>query len=154
MSAVGVMLTAFVCCQHDKMGAICVIIIWKTKVEEEDRMKVTRLVIGIVSFLMALLVMFQSCAAGLGNALEENGESGGSAGFMLALLVIVAGIIAIATRNGEGKGPYVAAVFYILGGIIGIALAGSYSDLYIWAAVCLIFAAVFIIGTIVERKRR
>ena len=37
-------------------------------------MKVTRLVIGIISFVMALIVTFQSCFAGLGNAMEDNGE--------------------------------------------------------------------------------
>lgn len=68
-------------------------------------MKVTRLVIGIISFVMALIVTFQSCFAGLGNAMEDNGEVGGSAGVVLAVFAIVAGIIAIVTRKGEGKGP-------------------------------------------------
>lgn len=64
-------------------------------------MKVTRLVIGIISFVMALIVTFQSCFAGLGNAMEDNGEVGGSAGVVLAVFAIVAGIIAIVTRKGE-----------------------------------------------------
>ncbi len=117
-------------------------------------MKVTRLVIGIISFVMALIVTFQSCFAGLGNAMEDNGEVGGSAGVILAVFAIVAGIIAIVTRKGEGKGPFVAGAFYLAGGIIGLAMAGSYADLKIWGAVCIIFALVFIIGTIVEKKRR
>ena len=116
-------------------------------------MKVTRLVIGIVSFVMALLVTFQSCFAGLGNAMEENGEVGGSAGVILAIFAIVAGIIAVVTRKGEGKGPFVAAGFYLAGGIIGMVMAGSYADLKIWGVACILFGLVFIIGTIVERKR-
>ena len=92
-------------------------------------MKVTRLVIGIISFVMALIVTFQSCFAGLGNAMEDNGEVGGSAGVVLAVFAIVAGIIAIVTRKGEGKGPFVAGGFYLAGGIIGLAMAGSYADL-------------------------
>ena len=117
-------------------------------------MKVTRLVIGIISFVMALIVTFQSCFAGLGNAMEDNGEVGGSAGVILAVFAIVAGIIAIVTRKGEGKGPFVAGAFYLAGGIIGLAMAGSYADLKIWGVACIIFALVFIIGTIVEQKRR
>lgn len=39
-------------------------------------MKVAKLVSGILSIVLALLVMFQSCAAGISNALEENGEIG------------------------------------------------------------------------------
>jgi len=116
--------------------------------------KVTRLVIGIVSMLMALLVTFQSCFAGLSNALEENGEAGGTGGVFLAVFAIVAGIIAIVTRAGQGKGPFVAAGFYLLAGLIGFASAGSYSDLYIWAAICIVFGIVFIVGTIVERKKK
>ena len=92
-------------------------------------MKVTRLVIGIISFVMALIVTFQSCFAGLGNAMEDNGEVGGSAGVVLAVYAIVAGII-------------------------GLAMAGSYADLKIWGVACIIFALVFIIGTILEKKRR
>ena len=88
-------------------------------------MKVTRLVIGIISFVMALIVTFQSCFAGLGNAMEDNGEVGGSAGVVLAVFAIVAGIIAIVTRKGEGKGPFVAGGFYLAGGIIGLAMAGA-----------------------------
>lgn len=117
-------------------------------------MKVTRLVIGIISFVMALIVTFQSCFAGLGNAMEDNGEVGGSAGVVLAVFAIVAGIIAIVTRKGEGKGPFVAGGFYLAGGIIGLAMAGSYADLKIWGVACSIFALVFIIGTILEKKRR
>ena len=114
-------------------------------------MKVTRLVIGIISFVMALIVTFQSCFAGLGNAMEDNGEVGGSAGVVLAIFAIVAGIV---TRKGEGKGPFVAGGFYLAGGIIGLAMAGSYADLKIWGVACIIFALVFIIGTILEKKRR
>lgn len=117
-------------------------------------MKVTRLIIGIISFVMALIVTFQSCFAGLGNAMEDNGEVGGSAGVVLAVFAIVAGIIAIVTRKGEGKGPFVAGGFYLAGGIIGLAMAGSYADLKIWGVACIIFALVFIIGTILEKKRR
>ena len=64
------------------------------------------------------------------------------------------GIIAIVTRKGEGKGPFVAGGFYLAGGIIGLAMAGSYADLKIWGVACIIFALVFIIGTILEKKRR
>ena len=34
-----------------------------------------RLVAGIITIVLSVLVTFQSCAAGLSNALEENGES-------------------------------------------------------------------------------
>ena len=117
-------------------------------------MKAVRLIIGIVSFLMALLVTFQSWFAGLSNAMEDNGVIGGTAGVFLSILLIVAGIIGVVTRKGEGKGPFVAGGFYIVGGLLAYAMAGSYSDLYIWSVVSVIFGIVFVVGTIVERKRK
>ena len=36
-------------------------------------MKTAKLVIGIISMVLFVLVAFQSCAAGLGNALADNG---------------------------------------------------------------------------------
>lgn len=116
-------------------------------------MKTTKLVIGIVSFIMAAFVTFQSCAAGLSNAMEENGEVGGSAGLILAIFAVVAGIIAIVSRSQNGKGAFVAAAFYIAGGLIGLAMAGSYSDLRIWSVLVIAFGGVFIIGTIVAKRR-
>ena len=43
-------------------------------------MKTWKLVSGILSIIMFVVVAFQSCAVGIGNSLTENGESSGSAG--------------------------------------------------------------------------
>ena len=43
-------------------------------------MKVWKLVSGILSIILFVFVSFQSCAAGVSNALEANGEASGSAG--------------------------------------------------------------------------
>lgn len=116
-------------------------------------MKTLKLILGIISFILSAFVLFQSCAAGIGNALEDNGEAGGSAGVILAICCIVAGIVAIVTRNSNGAGPFVAGGFYLAGGIIGTACAGSYGDLVIWGVLCIAFGAVFIAGTVVCRKK-
>lgn len=42
-------------------------------------MKVWKLVSGILSIILFVFVSFQSCAAGVSNALEANGEVSGSA---------------------------------------------------------------------------
>lgn len=54
-------------------------------------MKTSKLVVGIISIVLCFLVGLQSCAAGLGNALENNGEIGGTAGLILALSLLCAG---------------------------------------------------------------
>lgn len=109
-------------------------------------MKTAKLVIGIISIILSLLVLFQSCVAGIANSVNNNGEAGGSAGILLAICLLVAGIVAIATRNSSGNGGFVAAGFYIVGGIIAFLLAGGYGDLYIWSVLSIIFGATFVIG--------
>ena len=43
-------------------------------------MKTWKLVSGILSIVLFIMVAFQSCAVGIGNTLGETGEVGGSAG--------------------------------------------------------------------------
>lgn len=110
-------------------------------------MKTAKLIIGIISIVLFLVVVFQSCAAGIGNALEGNGETSGGAGFFLAICMLIAGIVGIVTRS-RPVGGFVSGAFYAIGGLIGITNYGSYSDLAVWAVLNFIFAAVFMIGSI------
>ena len=67
-------------------------------------MKTWKLVSGIISIVLFAFVIFQSCAAGISNSLAENGESGGSAGLIVAIILLAGGIVSIATRNGSKGG--------------------------------------------------
>ncbi|MDD7316939.1 MAG: hypothetical protein PUG55_05895, partial [Bacillales bacterium] len=67
-----------------------------------DFMKIMRMVCGIICCCLFLVIVFQSCAAGIGNALADSGEVSGSAGFITAVLMLVAGIISIAGRKSKG----------------------------------------------------
>ena len=58
-------------------------------------MKVWKLVSGILSIILFVFVSFQSCAAGVSNALEANGEASGSAGIIVAILMLAGGIVSI-----------------------------------------------------------
>lgn len=112
-----------------------------------------RLVIGIISIVLGVFVSLQSCAAGLGNAISENGEVSGSAGLLLAACFLVAGIIGIATRRGTAGG-ITAGCFYAFGGLVGILNYGSYSDLMIWSVLSFAFAAVFIVSSIRTKSKK
>lgn len=114
-------------------------------------MKTTKLIIGIISIVLFFLVTFQSCAAGLGNALTDNGETSGGFGIMLAFCMLIAGIVGVCTRKSKGGG-IVAGIFYLLGGLLGIANYGSFSDLAIWSGLSLIFGIVFIICSLRMKK--
>lgn len=104
-------------------------------------MKVWKLVSGIISIILFGFVIFQSCAAGIGNALTNNGEVSGSAGFLVGVLMLVAGIISVAARKSEGSGGNIAIIILDdLAFLLGFAMAGSYSDLRVWAVWCMICA--------------
>ena len=112
-------------------------------------MKVWKLVSGILSIILFVFVSFQSCAAGVSNALEANGEASGSAG----ILMLAGGIVSIATRKSLGKGGNIALiVLFGLAAIIGFAGYGSFSDLAIWAGWCLINAVLAVVALVMAKK--
>jgi hypothetical protein len=114
-------------------------------------MKIAKLVIGVISCVLFLLIVVQSCAAGASNVMSGSRESSGAAGFFLAICLLVAGIVGMATRNSKGGG-ITSGVFYTLGGFIGIIGFGTFKDLLIWAILSFIFAGVFILGSIFMKK--
>jgi hypothetical protein len=113
-------------------------------------MKNARLIIGICTILLSFIVMFQSCAVGVAEAIIDNGGTSGGAGFMLTFIYIIAGIVGIVCRKNK-TGSIVAGCFYLLGFIIGYTNTGLFADLIVWSYLSLIFAAVFIIGGVVQK---
>ena len=112
-------------------------------------MKTWKLVSGILSIILFVVVSFQSCAVGIGNTLGETGEVGGSGGIVLSILMLAGGIVSIATRNAKGKGGNIALVILFgLATFFGFVMAGSYSDLKIWASWCLINAILAVVAIV------
>lgn len=102
-------------------------------------MKTWKLVSGILCVVLCLFVLLQSCAAGAVNAIEDNGQASGSAGFIVAIMMLAGGITSISTRNSIAKGGDIALiVLFGIATVVGFALAGNYTDLYIWAGWCLV----------------
>ena len=105
-------------------------------------MKTWKLVSGILSIILFVVVSFQSCAVGIGNTLGETGEAGGSGG-----------IVSIATRNTKGKGGNISLIILFgLASFFGFVLAGSYTDLKIWAGWCLINAILAVVAIVKSKK--
>ena len=100
-------------------------------------MKTAKLVIGVLSIVLTMVVLFQSCAATVGDALaNEGGTSGG---------------VGIAARNSRG-GSIFCIIAYALAGVLGLTAHGIFQDLIVWGSLCLIFAVVFLIGLIKEKR--
>lgn len=95
-------------------------------------MKTWKLVSGIISIVLSVFVVFQSMMAGLANALEESGQSSGSAGLVVSICMLCGGIVSIVSRKNNSKGSNIALIILFgLATLTGFVLAGNYSDLYI-----------------------
>lgn len=94
-------------------------------------MKTWKLVSGIISTVLSVFVVFQSMMAGLANALEESGQSSGSAGLVVSICMLCGGIVSIVSRKNNSKGTNIALIILFgLATLTGFVLAGNYSDLY------------------------
>lgn len=114
---------------------------------------VARLVIGIISLVLSIIIFVQSAATGIVNSIEPTDDVGGSAGLLVCILFIVSGIVAIVTRNSRSKaGSFVCFAFYLFAGLVGVSNSAVYTDLEIWGALAIIFAVVFLIAGIKTKK--
>ena len=119
----------------------------------DTKMKVWKLVSGILSIVLFVLVAFQSCAVGVSNTIMESEEVSGSAGIIVAILMLAGGIVSIATRNAAGKGRNIALiVLFGLAALIGFTNYGSFSDLAIWSGWCVINAILAIVAIVTGKK--
>ncbi|QNQ82191.1 hypothetical protein [Lactobacillus sp. PV012] len=118
-------------------------------------MKVTKLVIGILQILFAVVILIQSCAVGASHAMENNTKDvGGSVGVFVAILFLATGIVYIATRKAQGLGGDIAGlVMMIIAWLFGISNAHDYTDLAIWGWLALIIGVGFFVWHIIANKK-
>lgn len=116
--------------------------------------KTAKLIVGIISIVLFVVIGFQSCAVSFGTALTGTESTSGGAGIIVALLMLISGIVGICTRNSK-SGGITAGVFYAIAGLLGIGNAADFPDLEIWSYLCLIFAVIYIAGSLkMGRKDR
>ena len=118
-------------------------------------MKVWKLVSGILSIVLFMVIEFQSCAAGVVNTLEDNGGSSGSVGFICGFLILAGGIVSIVSRKSTGKGGNITLiVLFGLAALIGFVGYGNYSDLAIWSFWALINAVLALVSLFKKKKNK
>lgn len=123
-------------------------------VKYKGPLSVCRLVIGILSIVFSLFIIFQSAAVGIVNTLEPTGDVGGSVGLFVAILFIASGIVGIATRNSRKKaGSIVCFALYLFSGLLGVSNSAVYADLEIWGGLAIIFAIIFLIAGIRTKNK-
>jgi hypothetical protein len=120
---------------------------------KEGLLKIWKLVSGILSIVFFAFVAFQSCAAGMSDALQDVNGTGGAAGVIVSILLLAGGIISIVARESTSKGLDIALIIIFgLAALTGFSMYGSYSDLVIWSAWCLICAVLAMVSLIKNRK--
>ncbi|MBR2807341.1 MAG: hypothetical protein IKE18_11270 [Oscillospiraceae bacterium] len=113
-----------------------------------------KLILGILSIIVSIFVLFQSCVAGLGNALEANGESGGFFGALVAFNLLASGVIAIAARRSEKKtAMIIAAALLWLSYFFGKIFSGSFGDLVIWGFLSYAIGVVYLFSVMTNKKQ-
>ena len=118
-------------------------------------MKTTKLVIGIISCVLFIIIMFQSCAAGMVEALGNSDSTSSAAGLISAIFLVAGGITSIAShRNAGGKSTSVAAILYFLAALIALTDNGVFEDLAVWGSLCVIFGIAHVIFYIVDKKQK
>ena len=113
---------------------------------------ILRLVLGILSIVISAVVGFQSCAAGIGEAISEAESSSGAGGLFTGFFLLAAGIVAIAARKTKG-GTIASIILYALAAIFAFAnLSENFGDLVVWAVLSVIFAVVLLITLFLKEK--
>lgn len=112
-----------------------------------------RLIISVISMVLCLLILFQSCAAGISNALQDNGATSGTSGMMLAFCMLLAGIIGAVTRKSKSQiVTMLPGAFYWFGSLMTFGTGSTYGDLPIWGGVSFFFGAVFVAAGLKMKK--
>ena len=115
-------------------------------------MKTAKLIIGIISIVLSVVVFFQSSIVGLGEAVfAPEGESSGGFGIVVAILVLIGGIVSISARKSNG-GAVFCLIDYFLAGLIGVSFSANFPDLKIWGGLSLIFGGIFLLSLFLGRK--
>lgn len=119
-------------------------------------MKTLKLVFGVVSLVFSVFIVFQSCAAGIAGTFSNEVEnSGGMAGFIVALLLITGGIVMLTTRKSEKNGGSIACVILFgLAALIGKTNSEFFVDLKFWAVLALILAVLNLISVLTNKKEK
>lgn len=114
-------------------------------------MKTWKLVSGVLSIFMFMIISFQSCATGFANAIESNdSDTSAGGGFFVALLLLIAGIVSVVTRkNKNNKGNVTLLIVFGIAAFTGYSNQGSFGDLIVWstwALLCLFITFISYFG--------
>jgi len=105
----------------------------------------------IISLLLTVIVLGQSCALNFGGTVGKNEaiQQGGAVGILVALLFLIGAAFALGI-------PMVSVVAFVLAGLLTFAAGATtaFTDLTIWGFVALILAVMSFFGYLGKRRER
>lgn len=126
----------------------------RKKPKQSKGVTVTKLVIGIFSIILFVLVMLQACAVtSIGVFVSEETAAGGLIGVMVAFLMLAAGIVGITTRT-KPRGGLVASAMWFIAAFMGFAASSVYGDMSVWGFLALVFGIVYFVSTFLSFYKR
>lgn len=126
----------------------------RKKPKQSKAVSTTKLVLGIVSIVLFIFSMLQSCAVtSLGALVSEETVASGLIGILLSFSLLIAGIVGISTRE-KPIGSLITAVIWIIGSFIGFAGSTQYGDLSIWSFFALMFGIAYFITTFLSFNKK
>ena len=112
-------------------------------------MSIAKLVTGIISIVICVIMGLQSCALSFANAVGKQNNVSGIAGLFVACLILAMGIVSIATRNKNIKGGCIAIIIMsLIACYVGFTHINIFKDLIvwsIWSAICGVLSFVHLI---------
>ena len=107
---------------------------------------IARMTFGIILIVLSFIVGFQSCAAGMVNALDSGGGNDGMIGFFTWIVMIVCGIVSITTRRTRSpKTPLIIGIILLVYGyLIGFMYNGIFKDLQVWGWLLMVGSLIYI----------
>jgi hypothetical protein len=119
-------------------------------------MKTIKLIIGILSILLFIVIFYNACSTGIMTTLglkeadSSTYEPGKSVVAILGLAILIGGVIGITSRHVK-SGAIFAGGVYVLGALIGFLNLGRDPSLIIWSPISLVFGA-FTLFSITKMK--
>lgn len=114
---------------------------------------VGKLVIGIISVVLSFVIGLQSFTVLIDNALSPNKDMSGMIGFLVAFLILIAGIVGIITQNSKELGGTIACIaLYGISTMTSFFVTITFLSLKIWGVIALLFALVHLFSLIYSKK--
>lgn len=119
-------------------------------------MKIWKLVSGILSIILSVVVGLQSCSVIMAETLSKSDQNAGGSGFWVGVMMLAFGIVNVATSGAKGKGGSVAVMIVSLFGVIfsfSTFKQGGYPDIVIWGGWCGIVCILALVDLCLPKRK-